>query len=845
MAPSDTPNLNEVALGAFLEDIGKFMQRAHDGYDALPEQVRSRASVVLPGFKGRSTHWHALWADAFFHALEQRGVAFPAGINANRVRDAAVYHHNPATSLHWLSAEADRLSAGMDRKKKDEAAEEEDGGAVGRPALRRDGFRRTPLRSIFAGIDLGRGDPPDRRRLNHKVAELGPATLAPEPIAGEVQKAAYAEAWPKFFDAFVELCRAEPDPELFHAGLLSLSERFTWAIPSSTIDQPDVPLHDHNKSVAAIASCLHRFHEAHGELHDAAAIQDRARRKFRFLTGDLSGIQSTLFRLAAQQVKGSARILRARSFLMGALVETASLLCRRKLGLPPYCELMAAGGRFVLLVPALAETESAVADIRRSLDSWLRARYYGDLVLNLGLGPAFCGHDLLQDRFGATWAEAQRVAEDAKHRALSTQAMGTLAVTYGADGACPACGVRPASRVVDDVVRCEACSDEYEIGRALPRTHTVLWCHRPLPEGKVLRQISVPGDLTLALLEDSLPAGDVEAWRRVVSGWRVADPAEAGNASTRPAARRFVANYVPRLAENDAQDRRFADLSPDARDLDTGDMMTFEHLAALSREADGKDGALVGRPMLGVLKADVDRLGQVFSVGLGSGLSLGRLATLSRMMDAFFTVVLPDLLRREFPDTYTVYAGGDDLLLIGPWNRIVTLAAALEVAFRAHVGANPSVTLSAAIELCGVSEPLPRAVARAEGRLDQAKDGGRNKVSLIDELPLTWPALARSIAVADQVSTRIRGNTVSTAFLYRCLSFSREKAAAQGEVLSLRAADWRARWAYHLRRQFPGRDNEGELRYFDSLMDSGLMAGGGEALPSAVVPLVIALYRNR
>jgi len=84
----------------------------------------------------------------------------------------------------------------------------------------------------------------------------------------------------------------------------ALSERYTWAIPSSTVDLPDISLHDHNRTVAAIATCLHAWHSAHGSLHDEAAIRDRSQPKFRLLAGDLSGIQRTLFKLAQQQVKG-------------------------------------------------------------------------------------------------------------------------------------------------------------------------------------------------------------------------------------------------------------------------------------------------------------------------------------------------------------------------------------------------------------------------------------------------------------------------------------------------------------------------------------------------------------
>ena len=64
-----------------------------------------------------------------------------------------------------------------------------------------------------------------------------------------------------FTAEFKALCALD-NIELFCEGLLSLSERFTFAIASSTVDVPDVSLHDHNRTVAAIAACLHLWHEA-------------------------------------------------------------------------------------------------------------------------------------------------------------------------------------------------------------------------------------------------------------------------------------------------------------------------------------------------------------------------------------------------------------------------------------------------------------------------------------------------------------------------------------------------------------------------------------------------------
>lgn len=837
MNDASLPTLDEVALGAFLEDIGKFMQRAHAGNADLPQQVRSRASVVLPGFQGRSSHWHALWTDAFFEALEERGASLPGGLNLARVREAVVYHHNPQTPLHWLSAEADRLSAGMDRKPKDEEAEQLD--AVGR-----DGFRRTPLRSFFSDIDLRLGKPKPAA-CSYRVAEFAPSALVPAAADGTAQKAAYAELWPRFFDAFVELCRWPYETRLFHEGVLSLSERFTWAVPSSTVDQPDVSLHDHNKSVAAIASCLYLYHQARAELGDQGAVKNRGPTKYRFLVGDLSGIQSTLFRLSSEGVSGAARILRARSFLMSAALEGAALLCLQALGLPPYCQLQAAGGRFLLLVPNLAGIEACVDRVRREVDEWLAHRYFGDLALNLALGPPVSAADLMRERFAATMQALGRTVEETKQRPLSTVATGVLRdASVGAEGRCRACGVRPAS-VPDpndsDVKRCRACHDEHQVGRLLPRAKAIVWSSSRLPDNAIegpYAVVRMSGGLWMTLLDGTIRPGDREAWSRIVSGTRL-----PGTAGDHPPAFRHSAHHVPLL--DGREDRRFADLSEEARQSRPGDAMTFEHLAALSRETLDSD-RVVGRPMLAALKADVDRLGQIFSRGLSEN-SLGRMAALSRMLDAFFVVVLPDLLRQRFPETYTVYAGGDDLLLLGPWREMLALAVEIESKFRAFVGGNENVTLSAGVELFGAAEPLNRAVLRADDRLDAAKDAGRNRCSAIDATPMDWAKMRMTIDRAEAINDLIRSGQVSTAFLYKALHFSREKVAAEAPRASLRAAGWRSRWAYHLGRAFDARSAEdrSRIQLFDGLLDSGLEAASPKIAASAEAALVIALYRNR
>ena len=59
------------------------------------------------------------------------------------------------------------------------------------------------------------------------------------------------------------------------------------------------------------------------------------------------------------------------------------------------------------------------------------------------------------------------------------------------------------------------------------------------------------------------------------------------------------------------------------------------------------------------------------------------MAALSRQLNAFFAIYLPALCQSEtgFSNTYTVFAGGDDFFLMGPWRSQIQLAARMRNEF--------------------------------------------------------------------------------------------------------------------------------------------------------------------
>jgi len=819
----------EASIAGLLHDIGKLAQRAHPNEEALrrayAEAGRDLAgteAAILPlKARGQYSHRHALWTDFAFLHSERARHRWPDGLDPERIKAVAVRHHNPRPddSGDWIIAEADRLASGLERKERDEAEE-----ARLSAEEKATGFREVELVALLPRIELGTNKG-KTVCFRHPAEELSADTIMPARPAPADQPRRFGMLWDAWVRGFDAIARHALSAERFELAVLGLSERLLWAVPSSTVDQPDISLHDHARAVGAIAAALAAWHEAAGAW-TVQSVKDRDTPKFRLVIVDLSGIQAALLRLASQ--KAASRVLRGRSFLIAETVSAAVVDLRRRLGLPASSVLLDAAGKAELLAPALPDLDARLEEARAALDSWMVRHWQGDLALVLAAGPAFPARAFMQRGAGLAEARAAlaRALDDAKHRPFSAWrggqglvGTGVIDAPFGADGACVTCGVRPAVTVsdLDGEKRCIVCDDSQALGQRL--THARGYALVSEAESGA----SLPGGLCLL-------ARDERGESAVRSVAFEAPDAEIGSAVPRPRA------HVPVIG--DPSSPRYRDIEETA---ERGELMTFAHIAAESLEEDGKRG-FRGRALLGILKADVDRLGQVFLKGLGDDRSPARIATLSRMLDQYFSRRLPWLLKREFPATYTVYAGGDDLLLVAPWRFAAPLALRLREDFSAFAGGNPDLTLSSGIAFVHPKHPLALAVEEAEAALQCAKQSGRDRLGLFGRT-LAWPRLRATLDLAEALTlAQRRENGLPSSLLHRMRGFAADRARAEaGEA---RRAGWNAKWRYH------------EARYLDridasnrdadrALLARCLPAPGQPAEADAEIAITLALWRNR
>jgi CRISPR-associated protein Csm1 len=248
--------------------------------------------------------------------------------------------------------------------------------------------------------------------------------------------------------------------------------------------------------------------------------------------------------------------------------------------------------------------------------------------------------------------------------------------------------------------------------------------------------------------------------------------------------------------------------------LRPGDPVTFTDVAHLSVD---EGGQRVGLSMLGVLKADVDRLGLLMGYGLPADqVSFGRLAALSRSLDLFFKGFLDARIRERYPNVYTVFAGGDDLLLIGPWYDIVRFAGELRSWFGRHVCEHAGISLSAGVVFTKPTTPVRQLAALADAALDAAKDGGRRRVTLAGTT-LEWPDFDEAwrlhrLMIGARADAKRHRQDLPPAFVYRLLGYAKSALRVQRGSGSVPLADvkWRAQLNYDVKRNYPRSDGDGQ-----------------------------------
>ncbi|MEA3465355.1 MAG: hypothetical protein U9R29_05030, partial [Thermodesulfobacteriota bacterium] len=215
---------------------------------------------------------------------------------------------------------------------------------------------------------------------------------------------------------------------------------------------------------------------------------------------------------------------------------------------------------------------------------------------------------------------------------------------------------------------------------------------------------------------------------------------------------------------------------------------TFQLLAESACGIGKLDQKKHGKSLLGAFKADVDNLGFIFSIGLGKRISISRFASMSRMINHFFANHLVQRIKDKYPDIYLVFAGGDDLFLLGPWTKVIEFAEQIGSEFQRYVAGNKDVTLSAGISVVKPLLPMHTIADAAEELLEESKQyknngGEKNAITLFD-VTTDWNKFSALLEQGDEYFDLLEEQKVTTGLIGRLLEYGKmyDKFKNKGDI---------------------------------------------------------------
>lgn len=751
-------SIENLKFSALLHDIGKFYQRTKKPYD---DRYRNLAKN---DFDINSAHakWSADFASRYWN---------------HEITDLVLHHHKPVNAenkeLARILHEADYDSSSERIKRQDNETAD---------------ASKSLLVSVFSEIYLKDDDvnglndmktqndmyvPLKQLKLNKGNGFFKEDDFDDSIPIYDAKDLNLVEEYKKLWAGFtseLDLLEGHND---FNT-IFALVKKYTSAMPSAAYrDIADISLFDHSKTTAALAVARYLFEKDENE----------SEKPYLIINGDISGIQKFIFRISSPQkaLSGMSKRLRGRSLYLTLLCDAIADHIIRKLGLSCANILFCGGGRFTIVAPNTIKARKELKEIKKRINKYFIDEFNAELYLAIACQEV-SGNELAN--FGdITFELSNKLTEDKKHKFVENlNDIFCFDEEIDEDSElCSVCG-KPYTMINDESI-CPDCKSHGNLGKEAANADYMIKLYSSddkikeesdayfdiLEEGylfekdkadltsKINRLVTISDKVEILKLNDT-------DFLSLIMEIEESDKVSFGFS--------FLGNVVPNLGGH-VESHEYMPLY-------------FEHLAMISR----------GANKLGVLKMDVDNLGRIFSQGFKKSkevdnTSISRISTLSSQLDMFFSgfinniassfkvyskiegidgdkfdeieleiqdnvgdkesmtvyklkygKLLTDseekiLSKYEIPTIYIDYSGGDDLLVIGPYDDIISFAEKLQCNFKKWTCDNDSINLSAGINIISPKFPIGKAVFTAEDYLDAAKSCGRDKITVFGEV-VNW-----------------------------------------------------------------------------------------------------------
>lgn len=706
----------ELLAGALLHDIGKFWYRA--GGNKQHEEL-SKEFVEKHNFPGNKE----IIANIVLNHHRDRLDALP---------------QSTIKTLASIVCEADSISANMDREY-DENTE-----------------AKIPLKPIFTEISLNKHRDKKYREYYKPVKLSLDSMMEALQETQQDMEAEHRALWSEFEKEFNNL---PDDEDAFILKLFYLLKKYTSFVLSAGYQSvPDISLFDHLKTTAAISSALYLWRK---ENNWANAGDEKV---YLLIEGDLSGIQRYITSVSNPQEarKGASKRMRGRSMWLNLLMDSITARIAGDLGLTEINTLWCTGGHFLMIAPNTEKTKKCVEDVRKRVNRELFEDHEGRIFLALDWYE--CNSESLRD-FSNSLEQLSLKLDLQKKKKFLDMIPDEEEWDENPGKYCPVCGkyLKDRSNGV-----CSICENHERLGQNLAGAKYMI---RGSTGRFFFRSTKIGYDFTDSLSPDlkgktiyKLNSTDFED----SNGFK------------------FIGNTVPKVE---------------------GRVLSFNEIAQMSK----------GAHKLGILKADVDNLGKIFLSGFERR-SISKSHQLSSLMELFFAGYLNRLCERhcvylvknldekekytrkiEIEDEetgkkttfyeieknsenpgqhikvskiYIIYSGGDDVLIVGPYDDIVELAQELKEDFERFSCNNPDISISAGVSIVDPHYPVARSVISTNEKLEKSKDkAGKSSITVFGET-VKWKSngeimgFDRLLECGKELETMVEDKKISSSFIY-------------------------------------------------------------------------------
>lgn len=669
------------------------------------------------------------------------------------ILESVLYHHGavlskapiPNDSFAYITYIADNIASAMDRRKNDSSDY---------------GFEKSlPLQPVF-------------NILNGNKQNL---YYSPQMITSVInyptnEKKPFDESFYKMVESKIKDClKGIEFNEYYINSLLSILEITTGFVPSSTAvgEVADISLFDHVKMTAAINSCIYQYLKEQNVTDFKETLFEKTQdfykeKAFILYSIDLSGIQKFIYTIHS---KDALKMLRARSFYLEVIMEHIVDSLLERLNLSRANLIYSGGGHCYIIAPNTIATKEQVVIFEQEINDWFLDKY--DISLYMASGYIEASAEELKNQPEGSYSELFRkvsvkIGEKKAHRYSAEQIIKLnkrKQESYSRE--CRIC--KRLEHVNIDSV-CDCCNALLKSSKDILYQPFFVVVNEP-EEGALI----LPGNQYLVAESESGLRERIKKNTNFIRAYSKNNYYSGVNVATKI----WVGDYT--------QGQSFEDF------------------------ADSSEG--ISR--IGVLRADVDNLGQTFVTGFsGEFNTLSRTASLSRHLSLFFKYYINGIMENgnygidgnhSRPRNATiVYSGGDDLFIVGAWNEIIELSIDIRRAFDKY--SQNTLSISAGIGIYPSGYPISR-IAIEVGELEEKSKSsdGKNAVTIMPSGTFKWEEFENEL-IGEKVS-------LLTEFFFK--SEDRGKNFLYNLLSLIRGRDNRinfARYVYLLSRMEPDKD---------------------------------------